>query len=185
MAGDKPVNVLDTYLNSGHGTRVAGQRDRRVRRTTPADRFESPAAVIRTVYPFHLSSMVHDLGVARQFYTGVLGRPELRATPTSLHLDFWGSQLTLHAVEGYNAQSLHREVDAEIVPVPHFGSAITLAEFHDVARRLKEANHPFVLEPHKRFIDKPFEHWVLFVLDPSGNAIEMKHFTKVPPLTWV
>jgi extradiol dioxygenase family protein len=80
---------------------------------------------------------------------------------------------------------LHREVDAEIVPVPHFGSAVSLEEFNEIADRLREAQHPFVLEPHLRFIGKPFEHWVLFVLDPSGNAIEMKHFTKVPPLTWV
>jgi len=151
----------------------------------PGVRFESPIADhMRPVYPFHLSTVVHDLDAARRFYTDMLGRPELRATPTSIHLDFFGSQLTLHAVPGHDASHMHMEVDAEIVPVPHFGSAITLEEFHDCARRLKEANYPFVLEPHVRFVGKPYEHWVLFILDPSGNAIEMKHFTQLPPKTW-
>ena len=185
MSSDNPGNVVEKYLRTLHAPRVAGQRDRRIRRTSVADRFESPAAIIRTVYPFHLSTIVRDLAEARHFYCTILGRPELRATPTSLHLDFWGSQLTLHGIPGFNAAALHREVDAEIVPVPHFGSAVSLEEFHEIADRLKKANRPFVLEPHLRFIDKAFEHWVLFVLDPSGNAIEMKHFTKVPPLMWV
>jgi extradiol dioxygenase family protein len=152
---------------------------------TIAERQESPVAETRVpVYPFHLSCIVNDLEQARRFYTSVLGRPELRCTPTSLHLDFFGSQLTLHGVAGFNAAALHREVDAEIVPVPHFGAALTLEMFHDVAKRLREANYTFVLEPHIRFAGKPFEHWVLFILDPSGNAIEMKHFTQIGEFRW-
>jgi extradiol dioxygenase family protein len=152
---------------------------------TASERYESPVSEIQApVCPFHLSTVVHDLDEARRFYTTVLGRPELRNTPTSLHLDFFGSQLTLHGVKGYNAQSLHMTVDAEIVPVPHFGAALTLEQFHGIADRLKAENYPFILEPHIRFVGKPFEHWVLFILDPSGNAIEMKHFTKLPAYSW-
>jgi extradiol dioxygenase family protein len=143
MSSDKPGNVLEKYLSVAHAPRGAGQRDRRVRRTSAADRFESPAAIIRTVYPFHLSTIVRDLAEARHFYSTILGRPELRATPTSLHLDFWGSQLTLHGIPGFNAEALHREVDAEIVPVPHFGSAISLEEFHEVADRLNTGSSSF------------------------------------------
>lgn len=150
--------------------------------TSDSELAKLPAA--RLLYPFHLSTVVHSLDAARQFYKAILGQPELRATATSLHLDFFGSQLTLHEVAGYNARSYHMEVDAEIVPVPHFGAALPLETFQDAAQRLKKANHPFVLEPHVRFKDKPWEQWVLFILDPSGNAIEMKHFTKLPALTW-
>jgi len=152
---------------------------------TFVERQESPVAEhVTPVCPFHLSTVVHDLEAARRFYKAILGRPELRSTPTSLHLDFFGSQLTLHGVPGYNAQALHMEVDAEIVPVPHFGAALTMQEFNELADRLHAANYPFVLEPYIRFAGKPFEHWVLFILDPSGNALEMKHFTQLPAYTW-
>ena len=135
--------------------------------------------------PYHLSTCVRDLDEARAFYTGVLGRPELRATATSIHIDMWGSQLTLHRVPGYNAKNYHREVDAETVPVPHYGAALTVEQFHDAARRLIRAEYEFVLEPHVRFVEKPHEQWVMFVLDPSGNALEIKAFTKIPTGTWV
>ena len=120
-------------------------------------------------FPFHLSMMSHSLAAARKFYTGILGCEERRATDSSVHLNFFGSQLTVHEVDGYNAQNLHREVDAEEVPVPHFGAALDEETFHEVALRLQEAGHDFVLLPHKRFLDKNWEQWVLFVLDPSGN----------------
>jgi uncharacterized protein len=129
--------------------------------------------------PFHLSTMSASLAETRRFYTGILGCEERRATRTSVHFDFFGSQLTVHQVADYNASNLHREVDAEDVPVPHFGAALDEATFHTVAQRLENAGWPFILEPHKRFLEKGHEQWVLFVLDPSGNAIEIKSFTKI------
>ena len=134
--------------------------------------------------PMHLSTMCRDLDEARRFYTGLLGCPERRATPTSAHFDWFGSQLTLHEVHGYDAQAVHREVDAEDVPVPHFGAALDEAAFHAAAERLEGGGCRFVLAPHKRFVGKGWEQWVLFVLDPSGNAIELKSFTRVPRGVW-
>jgi hypothetical protein len=134
--------------------------------------------------PMHLSTMCHDLAAARRFYGGILGLEERRASAASIHFDWFGSQLTIHGVPDYNARNLHREVDAEDVPVPHFGAALGEAAFHAVAGRLREASWPFVLEPHKRFLDKGHEQWVLFVLDPSGNAIELKSFTRVAAGSW-
>ncbi|KST60759.1 hypothetical protein AO398_12810 [Methylobacterium sp. GXS13] len=137
-----------------------------------------------TLFPMHLSTCCRSLAEARHFYDTLLGCRERRCTPTSVHFDFFGSQLTLHEVAGYNAGNLHREVDAEDVPVPHFGAALDVEAFHAAAKRLVEAGTAFVLEPHKRFLEKGHEQWVLFVLDPSGNAIELKSFTKVPTGTW-
>lgn len=134
--------------------------------------------------PFHLSMMCHSLAEARKFYSDILGCPERRATATSAHFDLFGSQLTLHEVEGFNAKTLQRQVDAEDVPVPHFGGAVDESSFHAIANRLNEAGWSFILEPHKRFVDKGWEQWVLFILDPSGNAIELKSFTKVPIGHW-
>jgi hypothetical protein len=129
--------------------------------------------------PFHLSTMSASLAEARRFYIGILGCEERRATKTSAHFDFFGSQLTVQEIADYNAGNSHREVDAEDVPVPHFGAALDEATFHAVAQRLRDAGWHFILQPHKRFLDKGHEQWVLFVLDPSGNAIEIKSFTKI------
>lgn len=73
--------------------------------------------------PFHLSTITHSLDEARRFYADILGCEETRATPTSVHFDLWGSQLTLHEIAEYQAASAQREVDPEDVPVPHFGVA--------------------------------------------------------------
>jgi extradiol dioxygenase family protein len=135
-------------------------------------------------WPMHLSTMTHDLTEARNFYTNVLGCKERRASSTSAHFDWFGSQLTMHRVEGYNARNLHRDVDAEEVPVPHFGVALDEETFHEIANRLQRVGWTFILDPHKRFIDKGWEQWVMFVLDPSGNAIELKSFTKIPSRAW-
>jgi hypothetical protein len=142
----------------------------------------TPQAV--SLAPMHLSTMCADLVEARRFYGELLGCDERRASATSVHFNWFGSQLTIHGVAGYNARNLHREVDAEDVPVPHFGAALDEARFHDCAARLQAAGWPFILPPHKRFVDKGWEQWVLFVLDPSGNAIELKSFTRVPQGAW-
>jgi uncharacterized protein len=134
--------------------------------------------------PMHLSMMCNDLDAARRFYGDLLGLEERRSTKTSVHFDWFGSQLTIHNVAGYNARHLHREVDAEDVPVPHFGAALDERRFHEVARHLGNVRWKFVLEPHKRFVGKHHEQWVMFVLDPSGNAIELKSFTQVPKGDW-
>ena len=134
--------------------------------------------------PFHLSIITHSVDDARRFYVDILGCEETRATPTLVHFDLWGSQLTLHEIADYQASSVQCEVDPDDVPAPHFGVALDEADFHQIAGRLKEANWPFVLEPHQRFMDEGPEQWVLFVLDPSGNAIEITSlYPKQPPGT--
>jgi uncharacterized protein len=136
-------------------------------------------------HAFHLSMCCGDLGKARHFYKDVLGLEERRCTQTSIHIDFYGSQLTLHHVPGYDAGNIHREVDAEDVAVPHYGAGLTEAEFHAAAKRLKDAGVAFFQEPHVRFKGKPHEQWVLFVFDPSNNAIELKSFINVAQGEWI
>ena len=42
-------------------------------------------------------------------------------------------------------------VDGDPVPVPHFGMALEVQQFHHLAARVKEAGIDFILEPHVRF----------------------------------
>ncbi len=137
----------------------------------------APSAV--GLCPFHLSMCVGDLETTRAFYSGVLQIEERRVTKTSVHFDFFGSQLTFHIIPGFRAESMRREVDAEDVPVPHFGAALSYSEYERVRNRLVAHNLPFVMRPHLRFIGKGHEQHVLFVEDPSGHGIEIKSFTRV------
>jgi uncharacterized protein len=134
--------------------------------------------------PFHLSMCVNDLELARIFYRDIIGLEERRASSTSAHFDFYGCQLTCHHVPGYSAKNYQREVDAENVPVPHFGAALTLKEFERVKDSLIAHGIQFLLEPHVRFIGKGHEQHVMFIEDPSGHGIEIKSFTKAPENTW-
>ncbi len=66
------------------------------------------------------------------------------------------------------------QVDADDVPVPHFGVCLTVADFHNFAARLKAKNVKFIVEPHIRFAGKKGEQWTMFFKDPSNNNLEFK-----------
>jgi len=91
---------------------------------------------------------------------------------------------TIHQLDSYNAKTMLREVEGDDVPAPHFGAIIGENQFFQVASRLKEAGWPFVIPPYKQCRGEDLEHWILVVLDPSGNAIALKSFTKVPAESW-
>lgn len=134
--------------------------------------------------PFHLSMCVNDLEETRKFYGDILDLEERRTSKSSAHFDMYGCQLTFHHVPGFSAKNYQREVDAEIVPVPHFGVALPLREFEKLKERLIANGISFILKPHVRFINKGHEQHVMFVEDPSGHGIELKSFTKAPAKTW-
>jgi extradiol dioxygenase family protein len=60
------------------------------------------------------------------------------------------------------------------VPVPHFGAVLGMEEWRALAERMKSAGTEFVIEPHIRFEGQPGEQATMFLLDPSGNALEFK-----------
>ena len=65
-------------------------------------------------------------------------------------------------------------VDGDDVPVPHFGLVLEMGEWRELAERLKGAGVQFVIEPTVRFEGQPGEQATMFLLDPSGNALEFK-----------
>lgn len=142
------------------------------------------ANAIPSISPFHLSISVTSLEATRIFYRDIIGAPERRASSSSAHFDFFGSQLTCHEVPDYSVQIIKREVDAEDVPVPHFGAALPFEAFSKVSDRLVQYGIEFIRKPRLRFVNKRHEQHVLFVEDPSGYGIEIKSFTKVPMGVW-
>ena len=125
--------------------------------------------------PFHLAIPVHDLGAARSFYGERFGCPEGRSSHEWVDFDFFGHQLVAHL--DANRQPVHfNEVDGKDVPVPHFGVVLDWDAWHALAARLRDAGISFVVEPGIRFRDRVGEQATMFLLDPSGNALEFKAF---------
>jgi extradiol dioxygenase family protein len=124
---------------------------------------------------FHLAIPVDDLAAARHFYGTVLGLPQGRSADTWVDWNLHGHQLVTHLAPG-RAERVHNPVDGHDVPVPHFGLLLQIAQFHELADRLRAANTEFVIEPYLRFEGQPGEPWTMFLLDPAGNALEFKAF---------
>mmetsp|Transcript_7867 Transcript_7867/g.16866 ORF Transcript_7867/g.16866 Transcript_7867/m.16866 type:complete len:157 (+) Transcript_7867:130-600(+) len=128
--------------------------------------------------PFHLAIPVRDVQEAREFYGGLLGCSEGRSAARWVDFNFWGHQVVAHQVDGYDAVSSANQVDGDPVPVPHFGMALSVEDFHALAERLRGRAVKFIIEPHLRFVGMPGEQWTMFFKDPSGNSLEFKAMTK-------
>ncbi|MAT03947.1 MAG: glyoxalase [Acidimicrobiaceae bacterium] len=124
---------------------------------------------------FHLAFPVDDLTAARRFYGDVLGCPEGRSADHWVDFDLFGHQIVAHLTDEPTRRQTN-PVDGDDVPVPHFGLLLTPADWNDLADRLRAAGTEFVIEPHTRFAGEPGEQSTMFVLDPSGNALEFKAF---------
>ena len=130
-----------------------------------------------SVFPtlFHLAINVRDLDLARDFYGRLLGCREGRSTDTWVDFDMHGHQLSLPLGEPLQTADTGR-VGGKLVPMPHFGLVLPMAEWHIMAGRLQAAQVPFVLEPQVRFKGEPGEQWTMFFRDPFGNPMEVKGF---------
>jgi len=120
---------------------------------------------------------VDDLERARAFYGGVLGLAEGRSDDGWADWDFYGHQVVTHVIKESRAPAGgSNPVDGHDVPVPHFGLILTVADFHELAAKLRGAGVAFVIEPYLRFAGEPGEQWTMFFRDPAGNALEFKAF---------
>jgi len=126
--------------------------------------------------PFHLAFPVHDLAAARGFYGELLGCEEGRSNEQWVDFSLHGHQIVAHLVDGPAPEIQHNAVDAKAVPVPHFGLVLPWEEWESLAERLRQAEVAFVIEPYVRFRGKLGEQATMFLLDPSGNALEFKAF---------
>ena len=120
---------------------------------------------------------VHDLGAARGFYGGLLGCPEGRSASTWVDFDLFGHQFVAHLdTSGATSDRITNPVDGDDVPVPHFGVLLDPVAWRALADHLVDEGVEFVIEPHTRFAGEVGEQSTMFLLDPSGNALEFKAF---------
>ncbi|HLE44416.1 MAG TPA: VOC family protein [Methylomirabilota bacterium] len=126
--------------------------------------------------PFHFAFFVRDLTSTRRFYGEILGCREGRSTGTWVDFDFFGNQISAHTTGDATPTRNTGQVEGILVPMPHFGALLGWEEFETLAARIRAAGLPFILEPRIRYPSQPGEQATMFLLDPSGNALEFKSF---------
>lgn len=135
--------------------------------------------------PFHIAFPVDDLAAARHFYGTVLNCPEGRSSDEWIDFNLYGHQIVAHLKPrepGSAKDEHHNAVDGHAVPVPHFGVVLELADWEEMAERLKAAGTKFVIEPYVRFRGQVGEQATMFFHDPAGNALEFKAFKDLSSL---
>jgi extradiol dioxygenase family protein len=125
---------------------------------------------------FHLAFPVTDLGAAREFYGGILGCEEGRSSDHWIDFSLYGHQIVAHLAPESAGVRATNHVDADHVPVPHFGIVLPMKDWRALADRLNERGVEFLIEPKIRFAGEVGEQATMFFLDPSGNALEFKGF---------
>jgi uncharacterized protein len=117
----------------------------------------------------HLSIAVRDLDEAAAFYADVLGCDVGRRTNDFVDVWFFGMQVTLHLTPD-------RLLSAEQRVVWHFGVTLGAAELTVALARARETGATFLSEPATDYAGTPREQTKAKILDPSGNAIELKTY---------
>ena len=124
---------------------------------------------------FHLAIPVSDLDRANDFYVNMLGCSKGRSSTKWIDFNFYGHQLVCHEVKkSVNKNS--NDVDGNNIPVPHFGIILGWDQFQKLSANLQSKNINFIIEPTIRFKGKVGEQAIMFLKDPSDNAIEFKSF---------
>lgn len=133
--------------------------------------------------PFHVAVQVRDIGEARQFYGQLLGCEEGRSAATWVDFNLFGHQFVCHLNADLKKQAVDRNhynpVDGHGVPVPHYGVVLEMSQWDALSQRLRESDVKFVIEPYVRFKGEVGEQATMFLLDPSGNALEFKSFRDI------
>ena len=136
-----------------------------------------------TLTPFHIAVQVRDVDEARQFYKEFLGCSEGRSDTTWVDLNMFGHQFVCHLNPNLGPDGkveLHTNpVDSHSVPVPHFGVVLHMSDWNALVARLKKRGVEFLIEPYVRFEGQPGEQATMFLLDPTGNALEFKAFADI------
>lgn len=132
--------------------------------------------------PFHLAFPVHDLDAARTFYGSVLGCPEGRSSSEWIDFNLFGHQIVAHLAPDECQPASTSRVDSEDVPVRHFGVVLDMPAWEQLAQSLRDQGVGFIIEPTVRFKGQPGEQATMFLLDPSGNALEFKAFQSLDML---
>lgn len=133
--------------------------------------------------PFHIAIPVRDIAEARDFYGSKMGLSEGRSDASWIDWNMFGHQVVTHLNPnlGPNGKVANHSnpVDAQAVPVPHYGVVLEVETWKEFAERVKTFVDDFIIEPYVRFEGQSGEQHTMFFADPSGNALEFKAFADI------
>lgn len=136
---------------------------------------------MKKLNPFHLAIPVTDIEESKRFYHNLLGAKIGRFSDTWIDFDFFGHQLVCH-LSPASISETSNPVDQEDVPIPHYGVVLDWNEFEAIIKQLEEKKINFIIKPTIRFKGEVGEQAIVFLRDPSGNAIEFKSFRNMDNL---
>jgi extradiol dioxygenase family protein len=126
--------------------------------------------------PFHLAFPVVDLKKTVHFYTEILGCKLGRSALHWIDIDFYGHQLTAQENPKFVDIMPNKWRKDQAYPIVDFGAVLGWKDWHDLEKRLKDQDYPFIIEPHVAFLGEVGEQKSMFLEDPSGYAVEFKTF---------
>ena len=128
----------------------------------------------------HIRFPVDNLEETKDFYCDLIGCTLGRSSEIWIDFNMFGHQVVAHKTEKTDRQEeFSNPVDGKDVPIPHFGVVLEWDQWHALANRLKSAKVNFTIEPYIRFEGEAGEQATMFLLDPSGNALEFKSFKDI------
>jgi hypothetical protein len=117
----------------------------------------------------HLSIPVRDLAEARQFYLDALGCRPGRERPGWCDVWFYGLQLTLQ-------EQPDQVLSGEQRGVRHFGVTLSGDQLDQLVERVGRHEVVWLVPVTVDYPGTPEEQRKAKILDPSGNAIEIKAY---------
>jgi uncharacterized protein len=123
---------------------------------------------------------VRDIAEARRFYQEVLGCSEGPGGEEWLDFNLNGHQIVCRldpqlGKQGRVVSHFHL-VEGKYVPVAHFAVVLEMRKWRSLVKRLKRHRVKFFIEPYRHLKSAPAAQGTLFLLDPSGNALEVQSF---------
>jgi extradiol dioxygenase family protein len=119
---------------------------------------------------FHLAIPCRDLDESWEFYVNKLGCGSSRRYEDRITLDFFGDQIVLHLAP--------EKIDRKPEMYPrHFGLTFNeTVDFDRILTRALEQELTFYKDVFVRFAGMPEENRAFFLVDPSNNLVEFKHY---------
>jgi len=123
---------------------------------------------------------VRDIAEARRFYEEVLGCLKGPGDAQWLDFNLYGHQVVCQlnpklGKEGRVGSHYHL-VQGKYVPVSHCCVVLEMRKWRSIVKRLKQHRVKFVIETYRHFKNTADAQATLFLLDPSGNALEVQSF---------